>query len=345
MPTTKNGKTAVHLRGLSRIYRVEHHKGYLTVIEIKPGVRIEDIDTSTIEAPGQYTWEEIYSAQRRYRADEGNFTPGWWVGSLSNPASEPYRTRRAAEAGIRAMLAEHRPHWSDEPAVVVAAKPRTPVTIAVLAEDVFNGGGRNHPFSTLYTCTGPDGRTFSNTSIASLRDVLKRRYGKVTLEVDDQTAKQLAGGKPRRTRPDKPAPAVAAREITDPQQEVVVSVATGAFRETTVIRHADWREREPQQETAPTAAPGATHPSARTAPALDELATATQAARGMNGTGIDKGEKVRGDFTYKVGGETYKRSVVLVVKHAWPMGQPNRTYISDGTNRYVVETDSLVIIA
>lgn len=30
----------------------------------------------------------------------------------------------------------------------------------------------------VYECFGPDGRRFDNTSIRSLRDVLKRRYGR-----------------------------------------------------------------------------------------------------------------------------------------------------------------------
>lgn len=66
--------------------------------------------------------------------------------------------------------------------------------ITVLAETLFNGAGRRRPFSTLYTCTGPDGRRFDNTSFKTLRDVLRRRYGRVVLEVDDRTVKNPAPG-------------------------------------------------------------------------------------------------------------------------------------------------------
>ncbi len=37
------------------------------------------------------------------------------------------------------------------------------------------------PVGYLYECTGPDGREFSNPSLATLRDVLRRRYGKIAL--------------------------------------------------------------------------------------------------------------------------------------------------------------------
>lgn len=60
--------------------------------------------------------------------------------------------------------------------------------ITVLAEDLSNGVGKRRPWSTLYTCTGPDGTRFDNKNLKTLRDVLRRRYGKVTIVIDDRTA-------------------------------------------------------------------------------------------------------------------------------------------------------------
>lgn len=37
--------------------------------------------------------------------------------------------------------------------------------------------------SPYYECTGPDGTRFDNTSIKTLREVLRRKYGRVELEV------------------------------------------------------------------------------------------------------------------------------------------------------------------
>lgn len=41
-------------------------------------------------------------------------------------------------------------------------------------------------FSNYYECVGPDGRQFNNTSIVTLRRVLRERYGKVAVTVIDQ---------------------------------------------------------------------------------------------------------------------------------------------------------------
>lgn len=40
------------------------------------------------------------------------------------------------------------------------------------------GGRAARPIGWFYECTGPDGRQFNNRSIVTLRDVLKRRYGR-----------------------------------------------------------------------------------------------------------------------------------------------------------------------
>lgn len=40
------------------------------------------------------------------------------------------------------------------------------------------GGVPPRPLGWHYEATGPDGREFTNTRIATLRDILKRRYGR-----------------------------------------------------------------------------------------------------------------------------------------------------------------------
>ena len=40
-------------------------------------------------------------------------------------------------------------------------------------------------FGRWYECNGPDGKKYTNSSITSLRDVLKRRYGKVNVKIID----------------------------------------------------------------------------------------------------------------------------------------------------------------
>jgi hypothetical protein len=41
--------------------------------------------------------------------------------------------------------------------------------------------GRTRAASNYYECTGPDGRRFTNTSIVTLREVLRSRYPGVTI--------------------------------------------------------------------------------------------------------------------------------------------------------------------
>lgn len=44
--------------------------------------------------------------------------------------------------------------------------------------------GNRRPFSNYYECRGPDGEKFTNTSIGTLRDVLRRRYGRDVVIVE-----------------------------------------------------------------------------------------------------------------------------------------------------------------
>lgn len=47
------------------------------------------------------------------------------------------------------------------------------------------GRYNRNAFGRWYECVGPDGRKFTNSSIVTLKDVLKRRYGKVKVTVID----------------------------------------------------------------------------------------------------------------------------------------------------------------
>lgn len=74
--------------------------------------------------------------------------------------------------------------WEDSHTTTLARKVtceacRVPVPITVKRGRIFNGTGCRVPFSPYYQCTGPDGTRFDNTSIKTLRDVLRRHYGKV----------------------------------------------------------------------------------------------------------------------------------------------------------------------
>lgn len=60
--------------------------------------------------------------------------------------------------------------------------------ITITKEDLFLGHGLRRPWTFTYSCTGPDGRQFDNRSIKTLNDVLRKRYGKVEITIDDQTA-------------------------------------------------------------------------------------------------------------------------------------------------------------
>jgi hypothetical protein len=60
------------------------------------------------------------------------------------------------------------------------------VTIEVTLTHMFNGRGKKVPFSNYYRCVGPDGTVFTNSNKSTLTDVLRRKYGKVTLNVTDK---------------------------------------------------------------------------------------------------------------------------------------------------------------
>jgi hypothetical protein len=57
--------------------------------------------------------------------------------------------------------------------------------IKVTLQHMYNGPQSRVPFVNYYSCDGPDGRHFTNSCKATLKSVLTRRYGKVTLKVND----------------------------------------------------------------------------------------------------------------------------------------------------------------
>lgn len=65
--------------------------------------------------------------------------------------------------------------------------------VTVTRTRLFNGVGRRVPFSWLYYATGPDGRRFDSRSIVEMRSVLKRRYGRDVVIVEDFDKSETLG--------------------------------------------------------------------------------------------------------------------------------------------------------
>lgn len=61
----------------------------------------------------------------------------------------------------------------------------TPITINVTLTSIFARGRYGRFVQRYYECFGPDGTKFTNSSEATLKSVLQRRYGKVVLVVED----------------------------------------------------------------------------------------------------------------------------------------------------------------
>jgi hypothetical protein len=62
----------------------------------------------------------------------------------------------------------------------------TPVTIHVTLSTIVGGASRYGRYEQrYYECFGPDGTKFTNSSKATLKSVLQRRYGKVVLVIED----------------------------------------------------------------------------------------------------------------------------------------------------------------
>lgn len=54
----------------------------------------------------------------------------------------------------------------------------TNTDITITRTDLFVGYGVRRPFKWTYSCTGPDGRRFTNDSLVTLRQLLRRKYGR-----------------------------------------------------------------------------------------------------------------------------------------------------------------------
>lgn len=54
--------------------------------------------------------------------------------------------------------------------------------------------GNRRPLSNFYECDGPDGQHFTNTSIVTLRDVLRNAYGRSVVIVEPWKATSAGKG-------------------------------------------------------------------------------------------------------------------------------------------------------
>ena len=108
MPTTANGLKATAVRGASWIYLVESPT-LVEAIEVKPGLRIEDIDTRAIPAPGfeNWTFATHLAARKLGRRDcnEGA-EPGWYVHTDGGDWYGPIDTKADAVRSVRDDLAK-----------------------------------------------------------------------------------------------------------------------------------------------------------------------------------------------------------------------------------------------
>ena len=100
MQFTKSGEKATRLRGYNRIWLLQSRNGRrLTVIEVKPGVNIEDIDTRIVERSPNETWEERISASKFI--PDGARRASWFVNLPGSNCVGPYATKAEALRAIR----------------------------------------------------------------------------------------------------------------------------------------------------------------------------------------------------------------------------------------------------
>lgn len=105
MATTKSGEKATKVRGYDRVWLLQFPAGHtLRFIEVKPGIRIEDIDTRIVERHPNVTWEEHVTATRITKADGAEYT-GWIVARGRND-SGPIATKADALRNMRYLLAD-----------------------------------------------------------------------------------------------------------------------------------------------------------------------------------------------------------------------------------------------
>lgn len=105
MPTTRNGLTATKTRDLPRAWTVTLSPTLAWMVELyADDTNIADIDTNDLRAPFLVTAEFT----RRYRTDEGNPDPGWWVNEGGGYGSEAYPTLRDALRETKAAMVDKR---------------------------------------------------------------------------------------------------------------------------------------------------------------------------------------------------------------------------------------------
>lgn len=117
MGTTKNGHKATAIRGRSRLYLIEGRTGRrMEIIEVKPGVSVEDIDTRMVAREDTVTFEVHFSAWKVTPRD-GICPPGWYFERKANSAG-PFPTKREAIRQMRLILDAPdyaRTYWNDAP--------------------------------------------------------------------------------------------------------------------------------------------------------------------------------------------------------------------------------------
>jgi hypothetical protein len=57
----------------------------------------------------------------------------------------------------------------------------SPVEVIVLKRERYLASRRFGSVCWLYSCDGPDGTHFTNTSIVTLRSLLRQRYGRIVI--------------------------------------------------------------------------------------------------------------------------------------------------------------------
>lgn len=112
MKFTKSGEKATRLRGHNRAWLLQSRSGYLRIIEVKPGVSIEDIDTRIAERHPNETWEERITISKISKADGADYTG--WIVACGPRDSGPIANKTDALRNARYMLADiAKPYWED----------------------------------------------------------------------------------------------------------------------------------------------------------------------------------------------------------------------------------------
>jgi hypothetical protein len=105
MATTKSGEKATRLRGYKHFWLLQpRHGRRINVIELKPGARIEDVDTRIVQRAEDVTWGEHIAASKfksEYSADP---RPVWYVTLPGCNSVGPYTTKTDTLREIRTAL-------------------------------------------------------------------------------------------------------------------------------------------------------------------------------------------------------------------------------------------------